>query len=103
MKKSAAGTKLPVIPVTIHHEPIDKKILNDDEDFGFKSLTVAPHTTAAGYVFYDTRSLDEPVLKNAELYVKEIRTTTEKGDKLELFAFVIPFNKWLQAEPKPKN
>jgi hypothetical protein len=102
-KKSAAGTKLPIIPVTIHHEPIDKKILLDDDDFGFKSLTVAPHTTAAGYVFYDTRSLDDPVLKGAELYVKEIRTTTEKGAKLELFAFTISFNKWLEAAPKPSK
>jgi hypothetical protein len=97
--KDAAGTKLPVIPITIHHQPVDQKILNDDADFGFKSLTVAPHSTAAGYVFYDTRNIDEPVMKHAELYVKEIYTTDDKGVKLQLFAFTLPFDKWIAAHP----
>ena len=99
--KQAAGTKLPIIPITIHHVPVDKKITEDDDDFGFKSLTVAPHTTAAGYVFYDVRGVDDPVLKHAELYLKEIRTTDAKGEKLELFGFSIPFDKWLAAQDKP--
>jgi hypothetical protein len=98
--KDAAGTKLPVIPITIHHQPVDQKILNDDADFGFASLVVPPHSTKAGYVFYDTRSIDEPVMKHAELYVKEIFTTDEKGVKVELFAFTLPFDKWLDAHPE---
>ena len=97
--KSAAGTKLPIIPITIHHQPVDQKILNDDTDFGFTSTTVPPHSTRAGYVFYDTRGLDDPVMKHAELYVKEIHTTDEKGAKVELFAFTLPFDKWLAANP----
>jgi hypothetical protein len=97
--KEAAGTKLPVIPITIHHQPVDQKILNDDTDFGFASLEVPPHSTRAGYVFYDTRAIDDPVMKDAELYIKEIYTTDEKGAKLELFAFTLPFNKWLAAHP----
>ena len=97
--KDAAGTKLPVIPIVIHHQPVDQKILNDDTDFGFTSTTVPPHSTRAGYVFYDTRGLDDPVMKHAELYVKEIHTTDEKGAKVELFAFTLPFDKWLAANP----
>jgi len=97
--KDAAGTKLPVIPIVIHHQPVDQKILNDDTDFGFASLEVPPHSTRAGYVFYDTRAIDDPVMKDAELYVKEIYTTDEKGAKLQLFAFTLPFNKWLAAHP----
>ena len=103
--KSAAGTKLPIIPITIHHQPVDQKILNDDTDFGFTSMTVPAHSTRAGYVFYDTRGLDDPVMKHAELYVKEIHTTDEKGAKVELFAFTLPFDKWLaanSAEPAKK-
>jgi hypothetical protein len=104
--KDAAGTKLPIIPITIHHQPVDQKILNDDTDFGFTSMTIPPHTTRAGYVFYDTRGLDDPVMKGAELYVKEITTTDASGGKLELFAFTLPFDKWLAANPqtpsKPK-
>ena len=101
--KDAAGTKLPIIPITIHHQPIDQKILNDDRDFGFVSTTVPAHSTRAGYVFYDTRQLDEPVMKGAELYVKEIYSTDDKGKKLELFAFTLPFDKWLAAHPEDPN
>ena len=97
--KDAAGTKLPIIPITIHHQPVDQKILNDDTDFGFISTTVPPHSTRAGYVFYDTRGIDDPVMKHAELYVKEIKTTDEKGAKVELFAFTLPFDKFLAAHP----
>jgi hypothetical protein len=101
--KDAAGTKLPIIPITIHHQPVDQKILNDDRDFGFVSTTVPPHSTRAGYVFYDTRQLDEPVMKGAELYVKEINTTDAAGKKLELFAFTLPFDKWLAANSEEPN
>ncbi len=99
-RKSAAGTKLPIIPVTIHHEPVDKQILNDDADFGFTSTVIPAHSTRAGYVFYDTRDIEEPVLRHAELYIKEIRYTDPKGVHQQLFAFSLPFDKWLAAQPK---
>jgi hypothetical protein len=91
--KQAKGTKVPLIPITIHHAPVDKKITQDDDDFGFKSTTVAPHSTSAGYLFYDVKDLDDPPLKDAEIYVKMIHTAGNK----ELFAFSIPFDKWLKA------
>ena len=98
--KNARGTKIPVIPITVHH-PVDKKILDDDRDFGFKTTTVAPHSTLAGYLIYDVKQLDDPVLEHAELYVKMIRT---KDGNQELFAFSIPFDKWLAANPDaPSN
>jgi hypothetical protein len=97
--KDAVSSKLPIIPIPIHHQPVDQKILNDDTDFGFTSTTIPPHSTRAGYVFYDTRGLDDPVMKHAELYVKQIRSTDEKGAKVELFAFTLPFDKWLAANP----
>ena len=96
--KSAVGTKVPMLPITIHHEPVDKKIVNDDTDFGFQSTIVPPHSTRAGYVFYDTRSLDEPPLKHAELYVKMMHTVDDRGKTLELFGFTLPFDKWLAAQ-----
>jgi hypothetical protein len=98
--KNAQGTKIPVIPIRVHH-PVDKKILDDDHDFGFKSTTVGPHSTLAGYLIYDVKQLDEPVLAHAELYVKMIHT--KDGDQ-ELFAFSIPFDKWLAENPDaPSN
>jgi hypothetical protein len=99
--RSAAGTRIPIIGITTHPEPVDKKILNDDQDFGFQSTIVPAHSTRAGYVFYDVRGIDDPVLKGAELYVKEIHYTDAKGEQHELFAFSLPFDKWLAAQPKP--
>jgi hypothetical protein len=99
--KSVHGTKIPMpapIPaITIHHPPVDKKILDDDTDFGFPGTVVNAHSTLAGYLFYDIRPLDDPALKNAELYVKMVHTLDAKQD---LFAFSIPFNKWLAAHPE---
>jgi hypothetical protein len=97
--RDAIGTKIPLVPITIHHAPIDKKVTQDDNDFGFQTTTVKPHTTLAGYLFYDVRELDDPPLKSAQLYVKMIRTANDKKD---LFPFTIPFNKWLAANPDQK-
>ena len=90
--KQAKGTKVPLIPIPIHHAPIDKKITDDDKDFGFQGTTVNAHSTLAGYLFYDVKDLDDPPLKDAEIYVKMIHTNGK-----ELFAFSIPFDKWLKA------
>ncbi len=103
-QKQAQGTRLPIIPITVHHEPVDKKILSDDTDFGFASTIVPPHSTRAGYVFYDTRGIDDPVLKGAQLIVKEMRYTDVKGKQQELFSFTLPFDKWLDTQDKaPKK
>jgi hypothetical protein len=99
--KQVQGTKIPLIPLTIHSEPVDKKILNDDADFGFQSTIVPPHSTRAGYVFYDTKGLDDPFLLHSELYIKMIHYTDAKNVQHELFAFELPFDKWLAAQPKP--
>jgi hypothetical protein len=92
--KSAMGTKVPLYPFPIHHAPVDKKIIEDDNDFGFQGTTVNPHSTRAGYLFYDVHDLDEPALKGASLYLKMIHTL---DGKQQLFAFTIPFDKWLAA------
>jgi hypothetical protein len=98
--KSAEGTKIPIIPITIHH-PVDKKIVQDDDDFGFKGTTVNAHSTLAGYLIYDIKGLDDPALRGAQLYVKMIHTL---DGKQELFAFTIPLDKWLAANPSaPSN
>jgi hypothetical protein len=98
--KSVGGTHIPMpapIPaITIHHPPVDKKILEDDTDFGFPGTVVNAHSTLAGYLFYDIRPLDNPALKDAELYVKMVHTLDAKQN---LFSFSIPFNKWLAAHP----
>lgn len=99
--RSTQGTKIPLIPITIHHAPVDKKITDDDNDFGFQGTVVNAHSTLAGYLFYDIKGLDDPALKGAELYVKMIHTLDQKK---ELFSFSIPLDKWLAANPTaPSN
>ena len=100
--RSTAPTTIPGIPIAIHHPaPIDKKVIDDDKDFGFQDTTVNPHSTLAGYLFYDIKGLDESdvsPLKGAQIYIKMIHSVDKKH---ELFAFTIPFDKWQAAKPKP--
>ena len=100
--KQAATAHVPILGIPYHHEAVDQKILNDDNDFGFQSTVVPAHSTRAGYVFYDTRGIDDPVMKNAQLYIKMIHYDDEHAVRHELFAFTLDFNKWLDAQPKRK-
>jgi len=94
--KKSMNKPLPLpIPIRIHHAPVDKKITEDDADFGFQSTTVNPHSTLGGYLFYDVRGVDDPPLKGAQIYVKMIYTLDRKH---ELFPFTISFDKWLAAQ-----
>jgi hypothetical protein len=92
---------IPFDPFPIKRTPVDKKISQDDNDFGFQGTVVNAHTTLAGYLFYDIKGLDDPALRHAELYVKMVHTL---DGKQELFAFSIPLDKWLDANPDaPSN
>jgi hypothetical protein len=92
---------IPLDPIPIHRTSVDKKVTEDDNDFGFKSTRIPAHSTVAGYLFYDIKDLDEPALRHAELYVKMIHTL---DGTQELFAFTIPLDKWLDANPDaPSN
>ena len=99
--KSTQPIRIPLIPIPIKRTPIDKKITQDDDDFGFQGTIVNAHSTLAGYLFYDIKGVDDPALLHAQLYVKMIHTL---DGKQELFAFTIPFDKWLAANPNaPSN
>ncbi len=63
----------PLPPITHHDKPVDSQIAADDNDFGFKSSTIAPHSTAAGWLYYDIRDLDRPPLKGASVEVRKVR------------------------------
>ncbi|MEI9978084.1 MAG: hypothetical protein WDN23_03655 [Edaphobacter sp.] len=91
---------LPLPPIHLHDKPVDKQITADDNDFGFTTTTVKPHSTLAGYLLYDIHQLNDQPLKGAEIYIKMVYTVPDKnGEKKQLFDFNIPFDKWLAVNP----
>ncbi|WP_263355914.1 hypothetical protein [Acidicapsa ligni] len=96
------GGKIPMpgpIPA-IHLKPkaSDKAIEQDFNTFEFQALVVEPHTTRAGFLFYDVSGLDHP-LKGALLNLHTIKN----ADGQELFYFEIPFDKYLKSKSPQMN
>jgi hypothetical protein len=76
----------PLPPITQHAKPVDNQIVADDNDFGFKSSTIAPHSTSAGWLYYDVRDLDRTPLKGAAIEVRKVRwaATNKPLDTFEI-------------------
>ena len=70
--KSKIPLPAPLPSITVHHN-IDKKIVDDESDFGFQTTTIKAHTTVAGYLFYDMEGLDRPILAHATLELRKVR------------------------------
>jgi hypothetical protein len=66
----------------------DKEIQADFDNFEYGALVVEPHTTRAGFLFYDIDGLDAP-LTNAKLYLRSLKNS----DGAELFYFEVPLDK----------
>jgi len=81
----------PLPPLRRKPKTPDKKIEQDFDDFEYRAATVPPHSTRAGFFFYDVQGLGPGPLKGAKLAVRDIRTASGK----ELFTFEIPFDKYL--------
>jgi hypothetical protein len=73
----------------------NKEIEQDFDQFEYQALVVEPHTTRAGFLFYDVSELDHP-LKGAKLHLQELRD----ADGKELFYFEIPFDTYLKSKSK---
>ena len=96
-RKEREGGKIPMpgpMP-TIHTKPkaSNKDIEADFDEFEYGALVVEPHTTRAGFLFYDVSELDDP-LKGAKLHLHKLRD----ADGNEFFYFEIPFDKYLQSK-----
>lgn len=70
-----------------------KDIQADFDQFEYGALVVEPHTTRAGFLWYDVSQLEHP-LKGAKLHLHALRN----ADGQELFYFEIPFDKYLQSK-----
>ena len=73
----------------------NKDIEQDFDQFEYQALVVEPHTTRAGFLFYDVSQLDRP-LEGAKLHLRELRN----ADGKELFFFEIPFDTYLKSKSK---
>jgi hypothetical protein len=93
--KDRVGSTVPIGPIHIHHGggDSDKKIDQDFAEHEYSALAVEPHTTRAGFLFYNIEGLGKQPLKGAKLLVRRV----QDADGKELFYFEVPFDKYLNA------
>lgn len=101
-RKEREGGKIPLpgpIPaIKLKPKASNKDIEEDFNTFEYGALVVEPHTTRAGFLFYDVSQLDEP-LKGSKLHLHALRG----ADGKELFYFEIPFDKYVQSKSNQMN
>ena len=97
-KAERMGTKIPMPfplpPIHTKAKDSNKNIEADFDTFEYQALVVEPHTTRAGFLFYDVSQLSSNPLKGAKLHIYKLRD----ADGNELFYFEIPFDKYLQSK-----
>jgi len=101
-QKERQGGKIPMpgpIPaIKLKPKASNKDIEADFDTFEYGALVVEPHTTRAGFLFYDVSQLDHP-LRGAKLHLHELRN----ADGNELFYFEIPFDNYLKSKSSQMN
>jgi hypothetical protein len=88
----------PLPPIKTRAKASNKDIEADFNTFEYGALVVEPHTTRAGFLFYDVSQLDHP-LRGAKLHLHALRD----ADGNDLFYFEIPFDKYLQSKSSQMN
>jgi len=101
-QKERQGSRIPLPaplpPIHVKPKGSIKEIEDDFNTFEYSALAVEPHTTRAGFLFYDVSGLKNP-LAGAKLYLHDLRD----ADGKQLFYFEIPFNKYLQSKSSQMN
>jgi len=91
------GKKIPMpgpLPsIKMKPKASNKNIEQDFDQFEYQALVVEPHTTRAGFLFYDVSQLAHP-LQGAKLHLHKLRDS----DGNELFYFEIPFDPYLKSK-----
>ena len=95
-RKDREGGKLPMpngLPgIHLPAKASNAKVEADFDNFEYGALVVEPHSTQAGFLFYDVSQLPDP-LKGSSLYIYKVKN----AGGAELFYFEIPFNKYLKS------
>jgi hypothetical protein len=101
-RKEREGGKIPMptpLPgIKLKPKASNKEIEQDFNAFEYQALVVEPHSTRAGFLFYDVSGLDHP-LPGASLHLRKLR---DAGGN-ELFYFEIPFDKYLKSKSSQMN
>ncbi len=101
-RKERTGGRIPLpggIPsIKLKPKASNKDIEQDFDTFEYGALAVEPHTTHAGFLFYDVSGLDHP-LEAGKLHLYKLRD----ADGNELFYFEIPFDKYLKSKSGHMN
>lgn len=96
-KEHEGGETPPLNPK--HMPKLSKREIDSDFDtFEFRALVVEPHTTRAGFLFFDLSGLDHP-LEGAKLHLRTLRD----ADGVELLDFDLPFDKYLKSKSGQAN
>ncbi len=95
IKRPDSGYKLPGPLPRIGNKSSNKNkdVAADFKTFEYSAVTVEPHTTQAGFLFYDVEGLGNPLV-GAKLNLRLLRS----ADGKELFYFEIPFDKYLATQ-----
>jgi len=88
----------PLPKIKLKPKASNKDIEADFNQFEYAALAVEPHTTRAGFLFYDVSQLSHP-LRGAKLHLHAIRN----AEGQELFYFEIPFDKYLMSKSGQMN
>ena len=97
-RKEREGGKIPLPSIKLKPTASIGDIKRDFDTFEYNALTVEPHTTRAGFLFYDVSGLDHP-LGGARLHLRMLRD----ADGKELFFFEIPLDKYLKSKSSQMN
>ncbi len=85
------GRRIPVGPLHVptHRKDADWKVQQDFDHYEYNAVSVAPHSTKAGFLWYDVNGLGGNPLRGASLVVEQI----ENADGQQLFYFRVPLDK----------
>ena len=101
-RKDREGRKIPLPgplpPIKTKGKATNKDIEADFSNFEYGALVVEPHSTRAGFLWYEMSDVDHP-LRGAKLHVRKLRDSEGK----ELFYFEVSFDKYLQSKSKDMN
>ena len=102
-RKERQGSKIPMpgpIPnIKLKPKASNKEIEEDFDTFEYQALVVEPHTTRAGFLFYDVSRSGPSAEGRQDCTCVKLRD----ADGNELFYFEIPFDKYLRSKSSQMN